>query len=603
MILVEAGETYPTRIHLLEEHTVNRIAAGEVVERPASVVKELVENSIDAGARTIVVEVEQGGKRLVRVTDDGEGMSPADALLSIQRHATSKIRDAEDLQSIVTLGFRGEALPSIAAVSRFELLTKRADIDTGMRLLVENGQVVEAEECAARNGTTVTVRDLFYNTPARLKFLKSVATELSHITELITRFALAFPEVSFRLLHNGQEIFASQGSSDPRHALLAVFGRDVARELRTIDFTEGHLRITGYVSPPHLTRPTRAMQSFFVNRRLVRHRVLSKALDDAYRTLTPEGRHPIAAVFLEVPPYSVDVNVHPTKAEVKFSHEGEVYHAVLSAVRQALLQQGMIPSALPGLQSGLDIPQPVERPVTGGQPVWQPSPLPPQEVLHAELMRRAGIDLTQAPSAEVQPIARPYAEMLEGFQVLGQIHRTYIVASSLRGLLIIDQHVAHERVLYEKLTVLRGGQPVPVQHLLTPLVFHLDRRTATLLGEHLQELQTMGFLLEPFGSDSVVLRGAPAWLGQRNVEALVRDLLDEISEIGVQRRLPLTDETLVATTACKMAVKAGDVLSHAEMTHLLQELADTENPYLCPHGRPVVLVLSIEELERRFKRG
>jgi DNA mismatch repair protein MutL len=595
-------QTPVTRIHLLEEHTVNRIAAGEVVERPASVVKELVENSIDAGAHTIIVEVEQGGKRLIRVTDDGEGMSPADALLSIQRHATSKIRDAEDLQSIVTLGFRGEALPSIAAVSRFELLTKRADLDTGMRLVVENGQVVEAEECAARNGTTVTVRDLFYNTPARLKFLKSVATELSHITELMTRFALAFPEISFRLLHNGQEIFVSQGSTDPRHALLAVFGRDVARELRSIDFAQGSLRITGYVSPPHLTRPTRAMQSFFVNRRLVRHRVLSKALDDAYRTLTPEGRHPVAAIFLQVPPYNVDVNVHPTKAEVKFSHEGEVYHAVLTAIRQALLQQGMMPSALPGLQSGLDIAQPAARPSTG-QPIWQPSPMPPQEVLHAELLRRAGIELSQATSAEVQPAARPYAEMLEGFQVLGQLDRTYIIASSLRGLLIIDQHVAHERVLYEKLTVLRQRQPVPVQHLLTPLVFHLDRRAATLLGEHLQEIQNMGFLLEPFGSDSVVLRGVPAWLGQRNVEALVRDLLDEISELGVQRRLPLTDETLVATTACKMAVKAGDALSHAEMTHLLQELAETENPYLCPHGRPVVLVLSIEELERRFKRG
>jgi DNA mismatch repair protein MutL len=595
-------QTPVTRIHLLEEHTVNRIAAGEVVERPASVVKELVENSIDAGAHTIIVEVEQGGKRLIRVTDDGEGMSPADALLSIQRHATSKIRDAEDLQSIVTLGFRGEALPSIAAVSRFELLTKRADLDTGMRLVVENGQVVEAEECAARNGTTVTVRDLFYNTPARLKFLKSVATELSHITELMTRFALAFPEISFRLLHNGQEIFVSQGSTDPRHALLAVFGRDVARELRSIDFAQGSLRITGYVSPPHLTRPTRAMQSFFVNRRLVRHRVLSKALDDAYRTLTPEGRHPVAAIFLQVPPYSVDVNVHPTKAEVKFSHEGEVYHAVLTAIRQALLQQGMMPSALPGLQSGLDIAQPAARPSTG-QPIWQPSPMPPQEVLHAELLRRAGIELSQATSAEMQPAAGPYAEMLEDFQVLGQLDRTYIIASSLRGLLIIDQHVAHERVLYEKLAVLRQRQPVPVQHLLTPLVFHLDRRTATLLGEHLQEIQDMGFLLEPFGSDSVVLRGVPAWLGQRNVEALVRDLLDEISELGVQRRLPLTDETLVATTACKMAVKAGDALSHAEMTHLLRELVDTENPYLCPHGRPVVLVLSIEELERRFKRG
>jgi len=298
----------------------------------------------------------------------------------------------------------------------------------------------------------------------------------------------------------------------------------------------------------------------------------------------------------------VDVNVHPTKAEVKFAHEGEVYHAVLNAVRQALLAQGMMPSALPGLQSGPSLPSPSAQP-TETPRIWRPPSPPPPEVLHAELLRRAGLDPAAATPAEVGADARPYAEMLEGFEVLGQLHRTYIIAASLRGLLIVDQHVAHERVLYEKLTVHRQKQPVPVQHLLTPLVFHLDRRTATLLGEHLQEIRDMGFLLEPFGSDSVVLRGAPAWLGQRNVEALVRDLLDEISELGVQRRLPLTDETLVATTACKMAVKAGDALSHAEMTHLLRELADTENPYLCPHGRPVVLVLSIEELEKRFKRG
>lgn len=593
---------YPTRIRLLEEHTINRIAAGEVVERPASVVKELVENSIDAGARTIVVELEQGGKRLIQVSDDGEGMSPADALLCIQRHATSKIRDADDLHTIHTLGFRGEALPSIAAVSRFELVTKRADIDIGMRVVVENGQVVEAGECAARNGTTVTVRDLFYNTPARLKFLRSNATELSHITELVTRLALAYPEISFRLLHQGQEIFVSQGGSDPRHALVAVFGREVARELRPIEYTEGLLHVTGYVSPPHLTRPTRALQTFFVNRRLVRHRVLTKALDDAYRTLTPEGRYPVAAIFLQTPPHTVDVNVHPAKAEVKFAREGEVYHAVLNAVRQALLQGGMIPSASPSLQSVLASPASSAAP-SSAPLVWQPPAPPSREELHAALWHRAGLEPTeQTPSPESAASPLPYAEILAGFQVLGQLQRTYIIATSIHGLLIVDQHVAHERVLHEKLASHRRQQPIPVQQLLTPLVFHLDRRTLAVLEEQLGTLRQMGFHLEPFGADSVLLRGVPAWLGQRNAEAIVRDLLDEISELGVQRRLPLTDETLVATAACKMAVKAGDELSVVEMTHLLQELAQTENPYLCPHGRPVVLMISVEELERRFKR-
>lgn len=608
-------------VRLLDEHTANRIAAGEVVERPVSVVKELVENSLDAGATSISVTLLDGGKQLICVQDDGTGMSPADAFLAIQRHATSKISDADDLPHITTLGFRGEALPSIASVSRFEILTRRPDDAVAYQLIIEAGNVIDTQELSALVGTTITVKDLFYNTPARQKFLKSTPTELGHIVEVVGRLALVNPSVRFRLEHNGTVLLASQGASDPRSIVMAVFGREVAREMRTMEFQMGDMRVEGYVGPPHVSRANRAMQCFFVNKRLVRHRVLTRALDDAFRSLTPENRFPAAAVFVTLPSEAVDVNVHPTKAEVKFETDNQIYHLVRQAVRSALIDGGMMPNAMQ--TEPIQNDQPADNPMPSYmRPQLAPNPisLPHMRQFHDALEQKSGLELGSISASDIttpqngdeyDPFAvaapseatrKPYKKMLEGFRILGQLKATYIVAATDSGLLIIDQHVAHERVLYEKLTVLRESQPIPITQLLNPEVIYVDRRTAALAVSKLDSLRTLGFLLQPFGADAFAIRGVPAWVKSSEMIPTVKDMLEEMTELSVQRRLPLSFEQLVATTSCKMAVKSGDILERPEMERLLTDLADTENPYLCPHGRPVILTMTNLELDQKFKR-
>ncbi|MHB1460095.1 MAG: DNA mismatch repair endonuclease MutL [Armatimonadota bacterium] len=608
-------------VRLLDEHTANRIAAGEVVERPVSVVKELVENSLDAGATSISIVLQDGGKQLICVQDDGTGMSPADALLAIQRHATSKISDADDLPHITTLGFRGEALPSIASVSRFEILTRRPIDAVAFQLVIEAGEVVTAQELSALVGTTITVKELFFNTPARQKFLKSTPTELGHIVEVVGRLALVNPAVRFKLEHNGTVLLTSQGSSDPKNVVMAVFGREVAREMRPIMFQMGDMSVEGYISPPHVSRANRAMQSFFVNKRLVRHRVLTRALDDAFRSITPENRFPACAVFITLPPEAVDVNVHPSKAEVKFELDNQIYHLVRQAIRSALIDGGMMPTAMQ--TEPMQIDQPVSNPMPGymrPQLSANPISLPNMSQFHDALEQKTGLELgtisipavhtTQgdeeydpfAVAAPSESLRKPYKKMLEGFRILGQVKATYIIAATDEGLLIIDQHVAHERVLYEKLTVLRETNPIPITQLLSPEVIYVDRRTAALSASKLDSLRTLGFILQPFGVDAFAIRGVPAWIKSADMVTTVKDMLEEMTELSVQRRLPLSFEQLVATTACKMAVKSGDILETPEMERLLSDLAETENPYLCPHGRPVILTMTNQELDQKFKR-
>lgn len=595
--------TAVSSIRLLDEHTANRIAAGEVVERPVSVVKELIENALDAGASSLVIETAGAGRDLIRVTDNGHGMSQADILLAIQRHATSKIQTAEDLDAITSYGFRGEALPSIASVSRMEILSRLPDSPAAVRVTVAAGVVTDVEECAGAAGTAITVTDLFYNTPARLKFLKTANTENGHIVELIGRMALARSEVAFTLVMDGREVFRSQGGSDPRSALLAVFGRDIARELRPVNHTQGSVRVSGYVTPPHVSRPNRAMQSFFVNGRPIRHKVLSRALDDAFRMLTPDSRFPAACLFVDLPPSRVDVNVHPAKAEVKFAFDGEIYQAVHTAVRQGLIDAGMMPEALVGQRATWSS-------FRKETPVWTPDMAPSQQELHGLFQQRAGLDHSQNATGadsddaleQVAPSRTPYRDILEGFEILGQFQRTFIIASTPKALLVVDQHVAHERVMYEKLTIRREREPIPIQALLMPVTVPLDRKTAMAVSDLIPRLQQMGFLVEPFGPDTLMLRGAPAWVRGVSPETLVRDLLGEMTELSAQRQQRAGYDPLVATAACHMSVKAGDRLDKPEMQQLLQDLAATENPYLCPHGRPVILTITQQELERRFLR-
>lgn len=627
-------------IHLLDNQLVNRIAAGEVVERPASALKELIENALDAGASRIEIEAEMGGRKLIRVRDDGIGMSREDALLALQRHATSKIATDADLMRIATLGFRGEALPSIASVSRMELLTRAFEEPTGTRIVVEGGEIRTVEEAGAPIGTTVTVRDLFYNVPARLKFLKTVATELGHLVETVTRYAFAYPDVSFRLVHERQELVFTPGNGDLLSAVASLWGRDLVRGMVAVDYTENGITVTGLVSPPHQTRPTRQHQYFYVNLRPVRNKTLTAALDEAYRSLTPEKRYPACVLMVAIDPRRVDVNVHPAKIEVRFQQEHVVFDAVMHAIRHALLEHGMTPPVLPPERPSLTAQASQAESVEASSPSSSPvEAVPSAETLHAVLLQRAGLtppEETEPPASEVPPSPTlpttlrgaaplepsaqspftsaveqaeslttshlPFAHLLDDLQILGQVRNTFIVASTRQGLALIDQHVAHERVLYEQFCQQRGAHPIPVQHLLNPEPLHLSRRDALLLQERLPELQAIGFHLEPFGQDAFLVRAVPAALGTKDPVQTLRDIVDELVEFSVSRRLPIAREQIWITTACKLAVKAGDPLSLPEMQRLIEDLARTENPYLCPHGRPITLILTWSELERRFKR-
>lgn len=651
--------TRPERkpVVVLDDQTINRIAAGEVVERPAAAVKELIENSLDAGASRVEVEVEMGGRKLIRVRDDGIGMGQEDAMLALQRHATSKIANASDLFEIRTMGFRGEAMPSIASVSRMELVSRPAESETGVRIVVEGGEIKSVEETGALVGTSITVRDLFYNVPARLKFLKTVPTELGHILETVVRYAFAYPHVSFRLIHEKQELVFTPGNSDLVAVVAATWGRDIARNMVALDHSVKGIHAIGLISPPHATRPTRQHQLFYVNRRPVRNKTLTAALDESYKSLTPEKRYPACVIMVELEPKLVDVNVHPAKIEVKFQREGDLFEAVYHAVRNTLLEHGMIPSAIPQERAGsrewgMGIGQGMPGPPPQGSSSRPQAPassggrftVPDAETLHSILLQRVGLDPPsetavdiQDPFADLQPEQAapreipepereivtspfpqtgtlpsveetvisshlPFGDLLDGLQILGQIADTFIVASTRKGLVIIDQHVAHERVLYEQLCDVKGSAPIPRQHLLEPDTLTLDKRSALLLSEKMDELNRIGFELEAFGADTFLVRAIPAALIGRNYMQALRDMVDELVELSVTKRLPVAREQIWTTTSCKMAVKAGDPLNMPEMKRLIEDLARTENPYLCPHGRPITLTLTWEELEKRFKR-
>ena len=612
----------PNTIILLDENTANRIAAGEVVERPASAVKELVENAIDSGATQILVQLEEGGKRRIEVVDNGSGMSAEDGVLALQRHATSKIRSSDDLFAIHTLGFRGEALPSIASVSHLTLTTRATDESSGARILVHGGEIESVQESGGREGTSVVVEDLFYNTPARLKFLKSASTEIARAVEVVGHLAISHPEVSFRVRHGPQEMFSTPGGGDPMGALTAVWGREIARKVIPIEHNTPGLCVTGFVCTPDLTRPGRSHELFFVNRRPIRSRMLGHALEDAFRALTPDSRYPVAAVFVEIAPDMVDVNVHPTKTEVKFTRDNEVHHAVSQAVMSALLTYGIVPTVRFGRQGDKALDrQP--------QSVWQS----PQGHFHGaefESLARAAIDLFRpAESSPVDPTdpfatfpptqrsddlttadpspyplnPKPFSEQLRGFRVMGQARNTYIIALTDEGIAVIDQHVAHERVLYERLTEKRREQGMVSQRLVSPFNLSLGAAEAGLLKQRVDHFAADGWDIAPFGKDSFLVRSVPSFAARKSAEPLLKDMVDELAHQSVARRLIVQREHVTITNACKMAVKAGDPLTIQEMTGLLDQLADTENPYLCPHGRPIVITIPFGDIDRKFKRS
>jgi len=609
------------RICLLDEHTANRIAAGEVVERPASVVKELVENSIDAGATAITVTLEEGGKDLIKITDNGCGMTRDDAVMSLQRHATSKIRSADDLDAIATLGFRGEALPSIASVSVMEVVSRHESDINGVRLEIEAGTIINLESVGAPQGTSISVRKLFFNTPARLKFLKTSQTELSHITDLIGRFAIAYPSIYFRLVHGSREVLTSSATGNPLNSITQVLGKDVAKQLAPISFETPAMRISGFVSNPSLTRINRNEQILFVNGRPIKSRTVTHAVDQAYRGVLQPGRYPVAIVFVDVVPELVDVNVHPTKAEVKFSSEHEVHSAVYKAVNSALMQGAAAPTIS-------------DHPRRPAQPLHltpdelrpqQPSLLPSAEVnmdaFREALARRReealsaedkedpfvwqkgeGVPVEESPVPEAES-ETPRTVALRSVKVIGQARNTYIIAQCDDGVLIIDQHVAHERVLFERMLEAKEERPSAIQGLVIPVTLSLSAKESAIVSRRLDQLHQAGFELEHFGGDTFMMRGSPASIKPADAEGVLRDMISELVDLSIQKHLLVKAEQVLITASCKMAVKAGDPLSQEEMIQLIDDLLKCKNPFVCPHGRPVIVSLSNWELDRKFRRA
>lgn len=602
-----------SHIQLLDTQTINQIAAGEVVERPTSAIKELIENAIDAQSTKIEVELEKFGRSRIIVRDNGCGMNPQEAQTAMLRHATSKIKSVEDLQNIVSFGFRGEALPSIASVSKTTIST---GIENGVRqkLVFENGELTENQKISGTQGTEIIVEDLFYNTPARLKFLKSNNTELSLIVECISKYAFAHPGISFTLKHENKLLIQTTGSHQLHQTIAEIWGYETAKQMAPVDFSHNGISITGFISTPDLTKSSRNLQWIFVNQRPIKSRIIQASIDQSYRSITPEKRYPLVVLNLFIHPSRIDINVSPTKTEIKFDAENEVFQAIRYAVKQSLLNHGMILQSLEHKSSPSKIaPTPsfsFER--SGEKSVSSPSRFIPSQRPFLSTNQNSTFEnqiTLQAPTAietdspSSEETKYPFAYLIEDFKILGQIMQTFIVAENKRGLILIDQHVAHERILYEHLWKTRDPKNMIAQHLLTPEPLHLDRVSAELLFSQLNQLKQIGFEIEPFGGESFLVRSVPGIFTMKNVSTNIKEMIEDWLHGNPWNSLDQARERIWSTCACKMAVKSGDILQIPEMQKLITDLAETENPYLCPHGRPITLVITKDELFKRFKRN
>ncbi len=635
-------------IHILDEVTASQIAAGEVVERPVNAVKELVENSIDAGARDIEVEIADGGVSYLRVTDDGCGMSPEDAELSIVRHATSKIRTADNIYHIASLGFRGEALASIASVSRMTITTRAKDTDEGTAVRVEGGEVQSVELAGAPEGTTVEAADLFYNVPARKKFLKSERTEAGRISQMLGKLAMANPGIAFRLINNGRAVLETPGNGRLVDTLSALYGLETAGEMLPVEADEDEALLEGMISKPSLLKSSRQQQTIIVNQRVVENSTISKAVDNAYHSLLPKNGYPVFVLHLRVPPESVDVNIHPQKREIKFADEQKifrlVYHAVLATLTSQHAPEHVAASMIHA--SGKDaLPDDVRRTVQNDRP----EPSAPAEAPAAEPVRRwgeppvpygtAGGDFSasgRVPSAPYGPKKETAAEeyrppvgreaLLSDQSVfasarkeaapqplfedvpekteepvipLGQIADCFIVCQHGKDLFLIDQHAAHERVRYDRLAERAEG--IPVQEMLIPCLIHAEPADVDLLMERQDDMRRLGITYEQAGPDVIRITGAPEDLSESDMERVIRDTLIAFHEKDVPSPETMRHR-MMAYAACRGAIKAGDPLNIRQMRELIHDLFQTARPFVCPHGRPTIVRFTPEELGRLFHR-
>lgn len=601
----------------------NQIAAGEVVERPASAVKELVENAIDAGSSAIRVELEEAGLRLIRVTDDGRGMSAEDAELCVQRHATSKLTEREQLFHISTLGFRGEALPSIASVSRFSLLSKPHGALGGTRVVIEGGGAPEVSPAGAPPGTEVVVRDLFFNTPARLKFLKTRSTELKHVLEAVQRLAMPNPQVGFTVVHNGRTVLDLPPVDDAFDRVYELFGRRDAEQIwPAVRAEQDGVQVTGFFGQPGLTRRTTSGLWTFVNGRYVRDRTIIGAIRVAYQGMLDRGRHPVVVLFVDVPPSAVDVNVHPMKIEVRFHDGNAVFRAVRRAIANGLAASPWLPDA-----PAVDASRSSEDAANGPEASQAPLPVRSYTLHRAEPSAGPGggsvvvgptrrdVDRpggatgagatggtlhdghTTATTTEV-----PRRGFFSNLHYIGHYRATYLLCSDVDGLVVIDQHAAHERITFETLKVAWRERRDIAQPMLLPKVLHLDSLRAAILADHLEVFARLGFEIEPFGGTDYALKAVPALLARANVDVLIRDTLDEIGDAGRSQRIDDAIDAVLIRMACHGSVRAGHVLTADEAHALLTQIDAIDFGAHCPHGRPVWFRMGLDELEKRFER-
>jgi DNA mismatch repair protein MutL len=661
------------RIRVLSDQVANQIAAGEVVDRPASVVKELLENALDAGATKIRVEVEAGGRKLIRIADDGCGMVRDDAMLAFERHATSKIRSSDDLLSIATLGFRGEALPSIASISRLELVTRPPDVPTGTRIEIAGGKVLAIEDSGGPHGTTIAVRDLFFNTPARRKFLRAESTELAHLTALVTHYALAHPEIHFELHSATHALLTAPPVREPSERIYQIFGRETLDQLmplaaerrfdhaglpepppwrRDADYAPpdpGFLRASGFVSRPSLQKLNRNSIYIFVNQRLIRDRLILHAITEAYRNIIPPTSFPVILLFLEMPPHEVDVNVHPAKTEVRFRQQSLVHDFVRDSIRTTLMKtrpaasflaaltdtpraaSSLVPdshyddgaiSELPGSQPSGSEPPPLSGdaaaftlaasvPPPQGVPLPFGAPAPPAPFGAATASGASVSAPANGHACSEQVASEPWPEggepapslhSLASLKPLGQLRESFILATNDEGLWIIDQHVAHERVLFEKILRERQTERVERQRLLMPMLIDLLPQQMVVFSTLAAELERNGCEAEPFGPHTIAIKAAPSGLSGAELERMIHEVLEQPGASAQSDNLEAARTRIAASIACHAAIKVNMPLDPARMEWLLQELARTEHPTSCPHGRPIALRYSWKDIQRAFQR-
>lgn len=629
------------KIQVLDGETINKIAAGEVVERPSSVVKELVENAIDAGATAVTIEIQDGGTSLIRITDNGSGMEKEDIAMAFLRHSTSKIRSSEDLQTIRSLGFRGEALSSISAVAQVELLTKTAHAMTGCRYRIDGGVEKSVEDIGCPDGTTFIVRQLFYNTPARRKFLKSNMTEAGYINDLIARLAMSHPEVSFKFINNRQNRLHTSGNGRLKDILYHIYGRDISSNLLPVDVEQDGVQVTGFIGKPIICRGNRSYENYFINGRYIKSPVITQAIEDAYKTFTMVHKFPFAVLHFTLDAAELDVNVHPTKMEVRFSHGQELYRFVYEALRRILFGRELIPEVKPSepkkpemqTASPLDT-VPKVRPEQPKVQQTQKTTVQPEikqgqmsvDKPHTEEIKLKVADVKEKKEKLPEPFEKNRLEAIRSSMVeekpqqyelfetglltkearvrhklIGQIFDTYWIVEYDGKLFIIDQHAAHEKVLYEKLMRrFKESQPM-IQMIQPPIILTLSMTEADLLNRYMDDFKRMGFEFESFGGKEYALRGVPSDLYGFTGKEMVTELLDELAGEAPRIRDDIVGDQ-IATMACKAAVKGNMRISVKEADALIEELLQAENPYTCPHGRPTIISMSKTELEKRFKR-